>query len=111
MINDTELLLFQVHKLYGHGYELFSVASSPCGRLVASSCKSTDAESSRVILWSSDTWSQLGLVSGHQLTVTQLCFSPDSEKLLCVSRDRTWSLHSVNLGQDNKSLETSVIAR
>ena len=35
------------HKLYGHGYELFCVAASPDSGLVASTCKSTDAASSR----------------------------------------------------------------
>ena len=48
------------HKLYGHGYELFCVAASPDGRLVASACKSTDAASSRVILWDTNTWTEVG---------------------------------------------------
>ena len=48
------------HKLYGHGYELFCVAASPDSRLVASACKSTDATSSRVILWDTKTWTEVG---------------------------------------------------
>merc|ERR1719297_783857 len=31
------------HKLYGHGYEVFCVAASPCGSLVASACRSQEA--------------------------------------------------------------------
>ena len=100
------------HKLYGHGYELFSVAASPCGRLVASSCKSTDAESSKVILWDTKTWSQVAAVPGHSLTVTQLSFSPDSSKLLCVSRDRTWTLHSIDTCMEEKiKVSTSLISK
>ena len=47
------------HKLYGHGYELFCVAASPDSRMVASACKSTDAASSRVILWDTETWAEV----------------------------------------------------
>ena len=28
----------EIHKLYGHSYELFCIASSPDGKLVASAC-------------------------------------------------------------------------
>ena len=48
------------HKLYGHGYELFCVAASPDSGLVASACKSTDAASSRVIIWDTETWTEVG---------------------------------------------------
>jgi len=97
------------HKLYGHGYELFCVASSPDSNLVASACKSTDPESSKVIVWSTRDWTQVGSVSGHSLTVTQLAFSPNNCMLLCVSRDRTWSLHSVNL--ESKILTTELLGK
>ena len=39
------------------------------------------------------TWEICDKLTHHNLTVTQIEFSPDSEKLLAVSRDRTWSLY------------------
>ena len=99
------------HKLYGHGYELFCVAASPDGKLVASACKSTDVSSSAVILWDTCTWSQVGTVHGHSLTVTQLQFSPDSSKLVCVSRDRTWTLHSIDTCDDGTRVQSNMIGR
>ena len=92
----------EVHKLYGHGHELFTVATSPDSSLVASACRATDVTSARVIIWDPETWAevpachdgthfqyffyQIGNVEGHNLTVTQLAFSPCSQYLLAVSR-------------------------
>uniref|UniRef100_S4RVI8 Elongator complex protein 2 n=1 Tax=Petromyzon marinus TaxID=7757 RepID=S4RVI8_PETMA len=82
----------EVQKLYGHGYEVFSVAAHPAGSLVASSCKASKPEHATILLWDAETWCVVGILSYHGLTVTQLAFSPDGSCLLAVSRDRTWSL-------------------
>lgn len=41
----------ETQKLYGHGYEVFSLAASPDGKIVASACKSTTQEHAAIILW------------------------------------------------------------
>lgn len=38
-------------KLYGHGYEVYALAASPDGLLLASSCKATEQEHAAVLLW------------------------------------------------------------
>jgi len=38
-----------LQKLYGHGYEIFSLASDQRGSLIASSCKAAKAEHAQVI--------------------------------------------------------------
>ncbi|CAK1552679.1 unnamed protein product [Leptosia nina] len=80
------------HKLYGHGYEVFCVCASPDGTLLASSCKANTAQHAAVLIWDTKTWQQIHKLVSHQLTVTQLAFSPDSQHLLSVSRDRRWTL-------------------
>lgn len=82
----------EVQKLYGHGYEIFALASSPDASILASSCKSTNAEHAQIILWNTANWKQIQKLSSHQLTVTQMKFSPNGKYLLSVSRDRRWSL-------------------
>ncbi|KAM9823630.1 elongator complex protein 2 [Neosynchiropus ocellatus] len=82
----------EIQKLYGHGFEMFCLASDRARTVVASACKATKAEHASVLLWSTRTWRQLQALSYHTLTVTQLAFSPDSQMLLAVARDRTWSL-------------------
>ncbi|XP_022096823.1 elongator complex protein 2-like isoform X2 [Acanthaster planci] len=82
----------ETQKLYGHSYEIFSIASHPNGSLVASACKASKPEYATVILWDTTSWRQLGQLAAHSLTVTQLAFSHSGRHLLAVSRDRTWSL-------------------
>lgn len=82
----------EAEKLYGHGYELFAMAATANGELLATACKSTSQEHAAVILWSTKTWAQVQKLKFHQLTVTQLEFSADSKYLLAVSRDRLWSV-------------------
>ncbi|CAH0555749.1 unnamed protein product [Brassicogethes aeneus] len=82
----------EVQKLYGHGYEVYSLASSPDGQLLASSCKSTSQEHAAIIIWNSSNWKMVQKLISHNLTVVQMEFSPDSKYLLSVSRDRRWSL-------------------
>ncbi|XP_078543812.1 elongator complex protein 2 isoform X1 [Lissotriton helveticus] len=82
----------EVQKLYGHGFEIFCVASNIAGTLVASACKASRREHAGIILWSTVSWKQLQSLSFHNLTVTQMAFSPDNRYLIAVSRDRNWSL-------------------
>ncbi|XP_023268106.1 elongator complex protein 2 isoform X1 [Seriola lalandi dorsalis] len=87
----------EVQKLYGHGFEMFCLASDSARTVVASACKASKAEHAAVLLWSTATWRQLQTLPCHTLTVTQMAFSPDAQLLLAVSRDRTWSLWRRNL--------------
>ncbi|KAJ3609420.1 hypothetical protein NHX12_023941, partial [Muraenolepis orangiensis] len=82
----------EIQKLYGHGFEMYCLASDSLNTVVASACKASKAEYATVMLWSSASWRQLQALAFHTLTVTQLAFSPDATLLLAVSRDRTWSL-------------------
>ncbi|GJN90798.1 hypothetical protein Rhopal_003812-T1 [Rhodotorula paludigena] len=89
-----------VEKLYGHAFELVSVAAAHSYPLIASACKATAAEQAVIRLYSTQTWQPVGAVlEGHALTITKLAFSPagagfEADKwLLSVSRDRTWRLY------------------
>eukprot|EP00064_Thunnus_orientalis_P007824 superscaffoldBa00000890_g7846 len=81
-----------VSSRYGHGFEMFCLASDSARTVVASACKASKAEHASVLLWSTSTWRQVQTLPCHTLTVTQMAFSPDAQLLLAVSRDRTWSL-------------------
>ncbi|XP_046389638.1 probable elongator complex protein 2 [Ischnura elegans] len=86
----------EVQKLYGHGYEIFCMAASHDGSILASACKSTSPQHASIILWDAKTWKLLHKLESHSLTVTQMAFSPDDQFLLSVSRDRRWSIFERN---------------
>ncbi|VDP76829.1 unnamed protein product [Echinostoma caproni] len=85
----------EAKKLYGHAYEVYCLAAHPHLLLVASACLATKPQHAFIILWNGYTdWTihAVSRLTHHQLTVTQLTWSPNGQFLLAVSRDRTWSV-------------------
>lgn len=89
----------EVQKLYGHGYEVFALCATSDGKVLASSCRATNEEHAQIILWNTSTWKKIQNLPSHQLTVTQMKFSPENRYLLSVSRDRRWTVFE-NVGQN-----------
>ncbi|XP_053624661.1 elongator complex protein 2 [Plodia interpunctella] len=80
-------------KLYAHGSEVFALDAAPRGDVLASAARAALVAHAAPVLWDTSNWRQIQKLVSHQLTVTQLAFSPDSQHLLSVSRDRRWTLH------------------
>ncbi len=76
-------------KLYGHGYEVISIACSRDGSLIASSGKSQSEKHSKLFLWDAEKNNFLNKLDGHVLTIVQIEFSSDDKYILSVSRDRS----------------------
>ncbi|KAF8679466.1 WD40 repeat-like protein [Rhizoctonia solani] len=94
---DSELATItlwpETEKLFGHGYELHTLAVSPSGSLVATACRATSANHAVVRLHASSNWQPIGKpLSGHSLTITRIAFSHDERMILSASRDRSWRL-------------------
>lgn len=90
---QTRSLWPEVDKLYGHPYEIFAVAGSHAGDLVATACRATSERFAAIRLYSTKDWlQQETLLVAHSLTVTRLRFSHDDRYLLSVSRDRSWTV-------------------
>ena len=65
--------------------------------------QASKAEHANIIVWNTDTWTQVGNLSNvHTLTITQMSFSKSGKYLLSVSRDRTWALHERPLDGEDK---------
>jgi elongator complex protein 2 len=88
----------EVRKLYGHGNDVYCVAASPCGRMLASACRAQAAGAAEVWVWEVGTWRALARLPAHGLTVTQLAFSPSGRLLLSGSRDRSVAVWRVGGG-------------
>uniref|UniRef100_A0A182SMG6 Elongator complex protein 2 n=1 Tax=Anopheles maculatus TaxID=74869 RepID=A0A182SMG6_9DIPT len=76
------------------------------GSLIASGCRATSADQAQILLWDTSSWRVLQHLAAHQLTVTQLAFSPNGQYLLAVSRDRTFSVF--HRGETNGPFELAM---
>ncbi len=54
MILSSRTLWPEVNKLYGHGYEVISLATY--GNIIASASKSLTEEAAKIIIWDSKTY-------------------------------------------------------
>jgi elongator complex protein 2 len=85
----------EIHKLYGHGNEIYCVTAHPAGRFLASACRAQSTSTAGILLWDTTTWTRYAsLEAAHSLTVTQLAFSPNGNFLASVSRDRSLAIFS-----------------
>lgn len=84
----------EIHKLYGHGNDIFSLAADPQSQYLASACKAQTASLAKIFIWDVSKWAICpgGELEAHSLTVTQLCFSPDGNLLASASRDRSFAI-------------------
>ena len=87
--------------LSGHSGEVFAVAYSPDGTLVASG-----GGDQTIRLWEPSTGRELKVLRGHAGAVRALRFSPDSRLLASGSADTTIRLWDVASGKETKSLTT-----
>ncbi|MBE9029043.1 AAA-like domain-containing protein [filamentous cyanobacterium LEGE 11480] len=58
-----------------------------------------------VYVWSVDRGTLIGILKGHQSSITQARFSPDGRRILTASRDRSARLWSTNMGQHFRTLK------
>ena len=80
-------------KLYGHGFEISTLAASHDGSVVATACKASSADHAVIRLYETQGWREIKPpLTVHSLTVTCLQFSEDDQFLLSVGRDRQWAL-------------------
>lgn len=76
-------------KLYGHGYEISAVATSPDGGIIATACKASSVDHAVIRLFETKDWREVKPpLTAHALTVTALAFAVDGQYIVSVGRDR-----------------------
>ena len=92
------LLWPETEKLYGHGYEISTVAASNDGSIIATACRASSIDHAVIRLYETKTWQEIKPpLKAHTLTVTSLTFSSSDGYLLSVGRDRQcclWKLEA-----------------
>lgn len=102
------LLWPETEKLYGHGYEISTVAVSRDGSLVATACRASSIDHAVIRLYDTKEWLEVKpALKAHSLTVTSLQFSPDDKYLLSVGRDRQWVIWERSSGPSLYALKHS----
>lgn len=76
----------ETNKLYGHSYEVYTVASSHKGDLFASASSAKTEKYARLCIWSPQSHTIIQQLEGHTLTIAQIEFSKDDSLILTVSR-------------------------
>ena len=86
----------EASKLYGHGYEVISLAVSHNGKFIASGGKAQSEKHAKLFIWNAEKNNLICKLDGHVLTIVQIEFSRDDEYILTVSRDRSLCLYQRN---------------
>jgi len=100
---SRHLLWPETEKLYGHGYEISTLASNPSLPLIATACRASSIDHALIRLYSTNDWLEIKpALSAHSLTVTSLKFDATGHWLLSTGRDRmavVWQQEEVQGGR------------
>jgi elongator complex protein 2 len=98
----------ETNKLYGHGHEIISIASSHDGNIIASGGKAQSEKHSKLFLWNTEKNNLIAKLDGHNLTIIQIEFSYDDNLILTVSRDRCFCLYQKQSELNYKLIQKGV---
>ena len=84
------------NKLYGHAYEIYCIATTKKGDYIVTAAQSKKKKYSNIFVWTVDSFNPICQMAAHEFTVHQMEFSPNDNYLLCVSRDRQFSVFERN---------------
>lgn len=107
----------EIEKLYGHGYEISTLATSHDGQIIATACRASSIDHAVIRLFETKNWLEIKPpLTAHSLTITRLRFSADDQYLLSVGRDRQWAVfqreeksHTYKLLESNPKGHTRMV--
>lgn len=98
----------EIRKLFGHTGDMMCIAISHSGSILATACKGRNSETSSILLWSTSTMSQIGMITSHESTVVCIRFSPNDNYIMSVSKDRGLCISELS-GDDSSSAYHPII--